>query len=89
MRIVAVIFFVLAIAFAVDAARDQYRGIAEASAPRMGLPAIARKQDDPASFRGLIGYEWLRVALCLGAGLAFRSIGRTSRRLDPFATDRS
>jgi hypothetical protein len=86
MRVLAIIFFVLAVALTLDAARDQYRGLAEATAPRM-LPASASKQNDPQGFRGLMAFEWIRVALCAGAGFTFWSLDRRSRRLDPFSPD--
>lgn len=98
MRALAVLFFILAVVLATDAARDQTRGFAEALAPRMLIPAsslsVARlgnspsavQSDDPQGFRGLMAYQWIRVALCAGAGYAFLSLAAHLRRTDPFAT---
>ena len=86
MRIWAVIFFLLAIASAVDAIHAQYSGIAREGSY---LPVEAREQVAPKTFDGLVGYKWIRASLFLGGGFIFLQIAKTSRRLDPFSTDRS
>jgi hypothetical protein len=82
---------------AVDAARDQYRGIAKASGPpslispsslsaaRLWTTFSAVEAKDSEAFRGLIAYEWIRVALCIAAGSSLWHFGQRSRKLDPFS----
>ena len=87
MRILAVLFFLLAIASAVDAIHAQYSGVARESGY---IPAPeTHKQDSPTAFHGLVGYKWIRASLFFGGGFIFLQIAKTSRRLDPFSTDRS
>jgi hypothetical protein len=97
MRAFALIFLLLAVVLAVDAARDQYRGIAKASGPpslispsslsaaRLWTTFSAVEARDSEAFRGLIAYEWIRVALCIAAGSSLWHFGQRSRKLDPFS----
>jgi hypothetical protein len=99
MRTLAIVFFAFALIFAVDAVRDQYRGIAMAFAPRMPLSASslsaarilhaasASEATDPEGFRGLMAYQWIRVVLCIAAGYIFWHFYKRSRALDPFSPD--
>ena len=88
MRAFAVIFLLLAVVLAVDAARDQYRGIAEASGPPMLISASslsaarlwttfsAVKATDSEACRGLmvISVDSCRTLRCRRRQLlAFRS----------------
>jgi hypothetical protein len=97
MRAFALIFLLLAVVLAVDAARDQYRGVAKASGPpslispsslsaaRLWTTFSAVEARDSEAFRGLIAYEWIRVALCIAAGSSLWHFGQRSRKLDPFS----
>ena len=97
MRAFAVIFLLLAVVLAVDAARDQYRGIAEASGPpslispssssaaRLWTTFSAVEARDSEAFRGLMAYQWIRVALCIAAGSSLWHFAQRSRKLDPFS----
>jgi hypothetical protein len=97
MRVFAVIFLLLAVVLAADALRDQYRGIAKASGPpslispsslsaaRLWTTFSAVEVTDSEAFRGLMAYQWIRVALCIGVGSSFWHFAQRSRKLDPFS----
>ena len=99
MRAFAVIFLLLAVVLAVDAVRDQYRGIAEASGPpsfispsslsaaRLWTTFSAVEATDSEAFRGLMAYQWIRLGLCIAIGASFWHFAQRSRKLDPFSTD--
>lgn len=85
MRMVAILLFLVAAYLAVDAVRDQRAGVATATAPRSVVAEAASRDADPEGFRGLMAYQWIRVALCAGAGYAFWQLASWSKRNDPFA----
>jgi hypothetical protein len=99
MRAFAVIFLLLAVVLAVDAARDQYRGVAKASGPpslispsslsaaRLWTTFSAVEATDSEAFRGLMAYQWIRVGLCIAIAASLWHLAQRSRKLDPFSPD--
>ena len=46
---------------------------------------MAKRRDDPAAFRDLMTYQWIRVVLAFSAGLILLGLCRRADRLDPFS----
>ena len=88
MRVVAYILIVIGLIFLVDAAYDEYRGVAAAHSPgRGGRLYVINRADDPNQFRNLMAYQWLRGPLALFGGFIILGFCRRADRLDPFSPD--
>lgn len=69
-----------------DAARDELRGVAIATAPTRSFALeTAVKADQPELFRGLMTYQWGRACAGVAAGLLILALARRADRLDPFS----
>ncbi|MCB1226798.1 MAG: hypothetical protein KDK99_13365, partial [Verrucomicrobiales bacterium] len=77
---------ITALVLAVDAGWDQWNGVAEVWSRVRGVIQV-RADEDPVAFRNLMIFQWVRVAMALGAGMAVNSLRRWGERLDPLRPD--
>ncbi len=88
MRFVSYALILVGLIYFVDAAYDQYRGIATVSSPSRSVQICeASRVEKPAEFHNLMAYQWTRGTLVLLAGLIIHGICRREDRLDPFSPD--
>lgn len=86
MRATGFILIVLALGLFADAAYDAHRELAS-TWTKSGKDDTVARAEDPAQYRNVMIYQWLRSSLCAIAGLVIIRICRRAERFDITSPD--
>jgi hypothetical protein len=87
MKILAFAILLFGCGLFIDAGLEQYSGHARAYPPRRSISLIDVHRDQkPSEFKSIMTYQWIRAALCVGAGYFLLSWVRRADSLDPLAS---
>ena len=84
MKILAFAILLFGFGLFIDAAIEQNSGHAKAYSPGRSVSLIDVHRDQhPVEFKGIMTYQWIRAALCVGAGYFLLSWVKRADSLDP------